>query len=60
MIRKRTNQAHRLLVMLMALFAISIGAKAAQQTSVASWVFSEGWDSETKGTVVYYTPDGSG
>ena len=60
MIRKRTNQAHRLLVMLMALFAISIGANAAQQTSVASWVFSEGWDSETKGTVVYYTPDGSG
>ena len=32
----------------------------AQQTAVASWVFSEGWESSSSGTVVTYTPDGSG
>lgn len=33
---------------------------AAVQTTVASWVFSEGWDTESSGQVVTYTPDGSG
>lgn len=35
-------------------------AHAASQTAVAKWVFSEGWDAETSGTTVTYTPDGSG
>lgn len=35
-------------------------AVAATQTSIASWVFSEGWDEEVSGTTATYTPDGSG
>lgn len=32
----------------------------AGQTVVASWVFSQGWEVSSKGSVVTYTPDGSG
>ncbi len=38
-------------------FAVS---HAATQTTIASWVFSEGWDESANGSVVTYTPDGSG
>ncbi len=36
------------------------GARGATQTAVASWSFAEGWDSESSGSTVTYTPDGSG
>lgn len=49
----------RMLMALVALLATGV-VDAAQQSTVASWVFTEGWDAETKGTVITYTPDGSG
>ena len=32
----------------------------ATQTTVASWIFSEGWDETANGNTITYTPDGSG
>lgn len=60
MITKTTNQLRLLATMLLALFAIGTYATETQQTTVASWVFSEGWDAESSGSVITYTPDGSG
>ena len=60
MIAKTTNQLRLLATMLLALFAIGTYATETQQTTVASWVFSEGWDAESSGSVITYTPDGSG
>ena len=51
MIAKTTNQLRLLATMLLALFAIGTYATETQQTTVASWVFSEGWDAESSGSV---------
>ena len=57
---KTTIRLRHLLMTLLAVFAFGLSADAAQQTAVASWVFSEGWEASSSGTVVTYTPDGSG
>ena len=57
---KTTRRFCRSVFMLGAMLLGGNAPSAAQQTSVASWVFSEGWESSQSGTVVTYTPDGSG
>lgn len=57
---KLTNQLRRWAMTLVALLTLGGSIGAAEQTAVASWVFSEGWDAEGTGTVITYTPDGSG
>ena len=57
---KLTTSLRQLAVLLLALFATHGTISAAQQSAVASWIFSEGWDAEGTGSVITYTPDGSG
>ena len=57
---KTTIRLRHLLMSLLAIIAFGSSAGAAQQAAVASWVFSEGWETSSSGTVVTYTPDGSG
>ena len=57
--RMMSHLFHVALMLLAFTFANPVISHA-QQTAVASWVFSEGWESSSSGTVVTYTPDGSG
>ena len=58
--KKMTNRLRHVVLMLFAVLAVNAAAVGSQQTSVASWVFSEGWEATNNGSVVTYTPDGSG
>lgn len=55
-----TIRIRHIMAVLFAVLASSAPISAAQQSAVASWVFSEGWESSSSGNVVTYTPDGSG
>ena len=57
---KTTIRFCRIVMALAVLLATGSAVSQAQQTAVASWVFSEGWESSSSGSVVTYTPDGSG
>ena len=57
--RMMSHLFHVALMLLAFTFANPVISHA-QQTAVASRVFSEGWESSSSGTVVTYTPDGSG
>jgi hypothetical protein len=57
--RKLTVYLYAALTALMMLCS-AIPMQAVEQTAIASWNFAEGWDDETHGSVVTYTPDGSG
>ena len=59
MTRKKTSHLRRFFTALLSLLAFGI-AGAAEQTAIASWIFSSGWDAESNGSVTTYTPDGSG
>ena len=50
----------RMMLVLLGLILACPSVCVAGQTVVASWVFSQGWEASSKGSVVTYTPDGSG
>lgn len=50
----------RMMLVLLGLILACPSVCVAGQTVVASWVFSQGWEVSSKGSVVTYTPDGSG
>ena len=54
-----SNSLRIVAAFLITLSGFAVG-HAATQTTIASWVFSEGWDESANGSVVTYTPDGSG
>lgn len=55
-----TKRLCRMMLVLLGLIVACPSICAAAQTVVASWVFSQGWEASSKGSVVTYTPDGSG
>lgn len=58
--KRKSNKLFFVLLMLLAFVFAIPSVVFAQQTAVASWVFSEGWETSSSGTFVTYTPDGSG
>ncbi len=58
--KKTTKRLRQAMAVICGLVLGGSSPCAAQQTSVASWIFSEGWESSQNGTVITYTPDGSG
>ena len=50
----------RMMLVLLGLILACPSVCVAGQTVVASWLFSQGWKVSSKGSVVTYTPDGSG
>lgn len=57
---RKTKHLCRMMLILLGLMVSCPAIGVAGQTSVASWVFSEGWEASNNGSVVTYTPDGSG
>ena len=57
---RTTFRLCHMMLMLLGLAIARPTISMAQQTAVASWVFSEGWEASSSGSVVTYTPDGSG
>ena len=57
------NKSSTILRGVITVFTMLIGIgimHGATQTTVASWIFSEGWDETANGNTITYTPDGSG
>ena len=55
-----TKRLCRMMLVLLGLIVACPSICAAAQTVVASWGFSQGWEASSNGSVVTYTPDGSG
>ena len=55
-----TKRLCRMMLVLLGLIVACPSICVAAQTVVASWGFSQGWEASSNGSVVTYTPDGSG
>ena len=55
--RKWCRPAFKWMTALLLLLIGTVSAKAAEQTAVAKWVFSTGYDVEKDGTTAIYTPN---